>query len=160
MNYKAVSLVLVPAALLTVSFYSPASSAVAPAAPACPTLIQGDMDGDGDLDIADRIQFLNAWSSNDISADWNFDGVVNIADPIRYMNHLAGNDIVSKRTILDFNLDNKVDFHDLFDYYDAYTAGLSYANVSMRYDDQGYNPKDPLDAHDLDLFSQWYVNCQ
>jgi len=55
--------------------------------------IQGDLNGDGVIDILDLIVLVNMILNGEYSviADWNEDGVVNILDIIIYVNIILGN---------------------------------------------------------------------
>ena len=54
----------------------------------CDSVIQGDLNGDGVIDILDLIVLVNMILNGEYSiiADWNEDGVVNILDIIIYVN--------------------------------------------------------------------------
>jgi len=56
-------------------------------------VIQGDLNGDGMIDIQDLIILINMILANEYSttADWTEDGVVNILDIIIYVNIILGN---------------------------------------------------------------------
>ena len=58
-----------------------------------PPLIQGNLNGDGVIDILDIIALVNMILNGEYSviADWNEDGVVNILDIIIYVNIILGN---------------------------------------------------------------------
>ena len=55
--------------------------------------LQGDLNGDGVIDILDLIALVNMILNDEYSiiADWNEDGVVNILDIIIYKNIILGN---------------------------------------------------------------------
>jgi len=55
--------------------------------------LQGDLNGDGVIDILDLIALVNMILNGEYSiiADWNEDGVVNILDIIIYKNIILGN---------------------------------------------------------------------
>ena len=55
--------------------------------------MQGDLNGDGVIDILDLITLVNMILNGEYSiiADWNEDGVVNILDIIIYKNIILGN---------------------------------------------------------------------
>ena len=59
----------------------------------CGSVIQGDLNGDGMIDILDLIVLVNMILDGEYSivADWNEDGVVNILDIIIYKNIILGN---------------------------------------------------------------------
>lgn len=125
-----------------------------PAAPSCPTHIQGDMNGDGACTIVDAVLFNTAWAEGNQKADWNFDCAVDIADIVRFY-QLLGPQGASASTIMDFNLDNQVDIADLSAFTSAWASGSSIANVSHHYDGQN---DCQTDIADLILFTGWYTN--
>lgn len=53
--------------------------------PPCPA----DLNGDGQVNTIDVLQFLNAWSAGEDSADWNGDGVINTIDVLQFLNDWA-----------------------------------------------------------------------
>ena len=59
----------------------------------CDSVIQGDLNGDGVIDILDLIVLVNMILDGEYSivADWNEDGVVNILDIKIYKNIILGN---------------------------------------------------------------------
>ena len=56
-------------------------------------IINGDLNGDGVIDILDLIILVNMILNGEYStiADWNDDGIVNILDIIIYKNIILGN---------------------------------------------------------------------
>jgi hypothetical protein len=59
----------------------------------CQPVIQGDLNGDGVIDVLDIIVLVNMILNGEYSvvADWNEDGAVNILDIIIYENIILGN---------------------------------------------------------------------
>lgn len=54
----------------------------APGGPACPA----DLNGDGIVDFADYLEFLNRYDAGDLSVDFNDDGIVDFADYLEFLN--------------------------------------------------------------------------
>ena len=54
----------------------------------CPDSIDGDVDGDGEVNILDIVLIVNCILSNDCDecSDWNYDGSVDILDIILMIN--------------------------------------------------------------------------
>jgi len=48
--------------------------------------IPGDLNGDGLLDFADYLEFLNLYDAQDLRADFNGDGLVDFADYLEFLN--------------------------------------------------------------------------
>ena len=50
---------------------------------------RADLNGDGNVNTQDFIEFLNAWAGDHLRADWNGDGAINTQDFIAYLNEWA-----------------------------------------------------------------------
>ncbi|MCC6677735.1 MAG: hypothetical protein IT436_11370 [Phycisphaerales bacterium] len=46
-----------------------------------------DLNGDGVVDFADYLEFLNLYDAGDLRADFNRDGIVDFADYLEFLNH-------------------------------------------------------------------------
>ncbi len=122
----------------------------------CPTLIQGDMDGDGDVDIDDVALFDQAYARGNLKADWDFNCIIDINDLNRFIKMY----LIGDATIFDFNLDGVVNIVDLGDFYsswlDGFNGGSTIANVSNRYAGDG---DCTVNFADLDYFIGWWQDC-
>ena len=55
------------------------------AVPGCPSVCVGDVDGSGEVDIADLLAIVSAWGTDDPQGDVNSDGIVNVSDLLEVM---------------------------------------------------------------------------
>ena len=139
-----------PALLLAAAALAPSASAQA-----CPTLIQGDMNNDGVCNIVDAILFNTAWTMGNLRADWNFDCQVDVSDIVRFY-LILGPTGTSAHTIMDYNLDGSRNFADFIAYLADWNAGISFANVTMRYANQW---DCFVDIADLNAWALWFFTC-
>ena len=51
-----------------------------------PSPCAADLDGNGEVNTQDLLEFLNLWVAHDSRADWNADGSINTQDVLRFLN--------------------------------------------------------------------------